>query len=66
MHCQAPRQGLITMKNHENAHDGPEPFWKFDVIGFQDGLSVIQTQDVDASTTRPYDQHYAQDETLSL
>ncbi|GCE88878.1 hypothetical protein [Komagataeibacter diospyri] len=54
------------MKNHENAHDGPEPFWKFDVIGFQDGLSVIQTQDVDTSTTRPYDQHYAQDETLSL
>ncbi|MCP1243978.1 hypothetical protein, partial [Acetobacter lambici] len=31
-----------------------EPFWKFAMIGFQEVLSVIQRQDVDASTTRPH------------
>ncbi|MFT8959120.1 MAG: hypothetical protein ABF917_15700, partial [Gluconobacter oxydans] len=43
-----------------------EPFWKFAVIGFQEVLSVIQRQDVDASPTRLHGQHYAQDETLSV
>ena len=42
------------------------PFWKFDMMAFQAGLCVIQTQDVDARTTRPNGQHYAQDETLSI
>ncbi|AOW46262.1 hypothetical protein A4S02_05075 [Acetobacter ascendens] len=43
-----------------------EPFWKFAMIGFQEVLSVIQMQDVDASTTRPHDRNYTQDETLSV
>ncbi|WP_339077151.1 transcriptional regulator [Acetobacter sp. AC2005] len=43
-----------------------EPFWKFAMIGFQEVLSVIQRQDVDASTTRPHGRNYTQDETLSV
>ncbi|WP_373687497.1 hemagglutinin repeat-containing protein [Acetobacter sp. P5B1] len=46
--------------------NGLEPFWKFAMIGFQEVLSVIQRQDVDASTTRPHGRNYTQDETLSV
>ncbi|MCP1256062.1 DUF1800 family protein, partial [Acetobacter cerevisiae] len=35
----------------EGEDGGLEPFWKFAMIGFQEVLSVIQRQDVDASTT---------------
>jgi hypothetical protein len=42
------------------------PFWKIDMMAFQAGLCVIQTQDVDAKTTRPSGQYYEQDETLSI
>lgn len=43
------------------ATSAQESFLKIDVIGFQEGLSVIQTQDVNASTTGPYGQHDAQE-----
>ena len=53
------RNGLPM--NVHFATSAHESFLKIDVIGFQEGLSVIQTQDVNASTTGPYGQHDAQE-----
>jgi len=44
------RNGLPM--NVHFATSAQEPFLKIDVIGFQESLSVIQTQDVGASITR--------------
>lgn len=53
------RNGLPM--NVHFATSAQESFLKIDVIGFQEGLNVIHTQDVNASTTGPYGQHDAQE-----
>jgi type I restriction enzyme S subunit len=60
------RRYLSTLGANSQHKKTLEPFWKFAMIGFQEVLSVIQRQDVDASTTRPHGRNYTQDETLSV